>query len=258
MTRAAYYPKADRTTQNFGSKFRGSPIHPNVVTLHTTEGMGWDNYEGGATAPNLTGMPFIKKRNLEWRQHFSLAVSSRSLVNLAGGVETNTLNVVQIELVGTCDPQHRETWGKKKAGVDYIYWPDAPEWALRDLADFLAWMHTEWALNLKAPAKWPAYPTSYANGGKQRMTNRQWQNFYGVCGHMHVPENVHGDPGNIDIKKVLDLAKGNVTPKKPGKTPRADQVHSLATEALGTKQTKKRLEDWKTIQETAARLSTRY
>ncbi|MFD3560872.1 hypothetical protein ACFWVU_14500 [Streptomyces sp. NPDC058686] len=47
------------------------------------------------------------------RQHFPANMSSRALVNRNGGVETNTLNVVQIELVGTC-----------VKGGPGLYWPN--------------------------------------------------------------------------------------------------------------------------------------
>lgn len=254
--RSAYYPAADRVTQDFSSKFSGSPIHPNVVCLHTTEGLGWDSYGGGAIAPNLTANPIIAKKRIAWRQHYSLAESSRALVNLTGGVETNTLNVVQVEMVGTCDPTHRQSWGSKRAGVDYIYWPDAPEWCIEQVGDFLAFMHTEWALNLSAPAKWPAYPTSYGNGGGQRMTANQWNNFYGVCGHMHVPENVHGDPGNIDIAAMLAHAK-QLTTAPLKKTPTADRMYEMADRALASAPPRRKA-IWQTIRDAAARLSTRY
>jgi len=136
---AEFFPPANRTAQWFEDDLGGARMDVKVGCLHTTEGTSWPSYAGGAVAPNLTAKPVMSGRRLQWRQHFRLNTSSRALVNRAGGVETNTLNVVQVELVGTCDPAHREHFGKQLAGVDYVFWPDAPDWALEGLADFMRW-----------------------------------------------------------------------------------------------------------------------
>jgi hypothetical protein len=207
------YPGADQTRRYQGT-YSGNAMETNVVVLHTTEGRSLPDYGGGASAPTLTAVPNIASRKLRWYQHFDIDTSARALVNAAGGVETNTLNVCQVELVGTCDPATRDKWVKAgyRPGVDFIFWPDAPEWALAEVAVFLRWLSTEHRVPLTGPTKWPAYPTSYANGGGQRMTAAQWNAFKGVCGHMHVPENVHGDPGAIDFARLIALAKGTTAP----------------------------------------------
>ncbi|MEV5186176.1 hypothetical protein [Streptomyces werraensis] len=81
-------------------------------------------------------MPDFKAKRLKACQHFDVDRSSRALVNLRGGVETNTCNVSQIELVGTCDPTTHAKW--RKAEYSDIYWPEAPDWALQGVADLLA------------------------------------------------------------------------------------------------------------------------
>ncbi|MFD5792212.1 peptidoglycan-binding protein [Streptomyces diastatochromogenes] len=210
------YPGASRANW-YQDDFGGDPMEVNVVVLHTTEGPALPGYDGGAVAPNLTAVPDLAAKKLKWYQHFDIETSSRALVNLKGGVETNTLNVCQIELVGTCDPKTHAKW--KAVGQAHIYWPDAPDWALQGVARFLAWMHEEHGVPLSGPAAWPAYPASYGKGG-QRMTGAEWTAFKGVCGHMHVPENVHGDPGAIDFARIVKYAKddldvGDDTPEKP-------------------------------------------
>ncbi|MFF7979832.1 peptidoglycan-binding protein [Streptomyces sp. NPDC007901] len=216
------YPGASRANW-YQDDFGGDPMQVNVVVLHTTEGYTLPGYDGGATAPNLTAVPDLAAKKLKWYQHFDIETSSRALVNLKGGVETNTLNVCQVELTGTCDPKTHAKW--QAAGHDHIYWPDAPEWALQGVARFLAWMHEQHGVPLSGPTSWPAYPTSYGTAGGQRMTGAQWSDFKGVCGHMHVPENVHGDPGAIDFARILKDAKADLdvdddtpetkTPTKP-------------------------------------------
>jgi hypothetical protein len=200
--------------------YPGDAMEVNVVVLHTTEGTGIPAYSGGAVAPNLTAQPDIASQKLSWYQHYDFDVSSRALVNLAGGVETNTNNVVQVELIGTCDPKHKTSWGKLKAGVDYIYWPDAPDWALRELAEFLAWAHEKHGVPLSGPAVWKPYPDSYGKDNGVRFSSDHWNDFRGVCGHQHVTENLHGDPGALDFDKLIGFAKElagtpAAAPKKP-------------------------------------------
>src|SRR5207253_1030355 len=132
-------------------------------------------------------VPDLAAEKLHWYQHFDIDVSSRALVNLPGGVETNTLNVCQAELVGTCDPATHAKW--TKAGQQHVFWPEAPGWALRGVARFLAWMHEQHHVPLGGPESWPPYPRSYGSKAGQRMSGRAWDAFKGVCGHMHVPEN---------------------------------------------------------------------
>ena len=204
------YPGAS-TAYWYQDDFGGDVMEVNVVVLHTTEGTSLPDYGGGASAPNLTAVPDFANKRLKWFQHFDIDRSSRALRNLSGGVETNTLNVVQVELVGTCDPTTHAKW--TAAGQAHIYWPKAPDWALRDVADFLAWAHAEHGVPLTGPAAWPAYPSSYG-ATSARFTPAEWNAFKGVCGHMHVPENDHGDPGSIDFTRLLALAKGQTVPEE--------------------------------------------
>ncbi|MDH6517726.1 hypothetical protein M2163_005292 [Streptomyces sp. SAI-135] len=214
------YPGASRANW-YQDDFGGDAMEVNVVVLHTTEGRTLPTYSGGALAPNLTAVPDLAAKRLHWYQHFDIETSSRALANLRGGVETNTLNVCQVELVGTCDPAIHGKW--KTAGKAHIYWPDAPDWALRGVARFLAWMHEEHGVPLAGPGAWPAYPSSYGSKHGQRMSGRKWEAFKGVCGHMHVPENNHGDPGAIDFPRLLKYAKADLdvddgnTPETPTK-----------------------------------------
>ena len=214
------YPGASRANW-YQDDFGGDPMQVNVVVLHTTEGRTLPTYSGGALAPNLTAVPDLTAKKLRWYQHFDIETSSRALANLRGGVETNTLNVCQVELVGTCDPAMHAKW--KTAGKAHIFWPDAPDWALQQVARFLSWMHEEHGVPLSGPSAWPAYPSSYGSRHGQRMSGKKWEAFKGVCGHMHVPENEHGDPGAIDFSRLVKYAKADLdvgdddTPEQPSK-----------------------------------------
>jgi hypothetical protein len=179
-----------------------------VVVLHSTEGNGWPAYAGGSVAPTLT-LWAVAPGDVRWRQHFPVNESARALMNKAGGVQTNTAGAVQVELVGTCDPtSHRNN-------PSWMYWPEAPDWALAAVATFLAWMRAEWGLPLQSTTRpWLAYPSSYGNSAA-RMSFGEWQSFSGVCGHQHVPENDHGDPGNLPIARILSLAVGGASQPIP-------------------------------------------
>lgn len=208
------YARADKTTQWFQDNYPGADMkltpETMVVCLHTTEGLSWPGYGGGATAPNYTGQPPIwRHKKAGWRAHFPDEKSSRALQNKAGGVETNTLNVVQVELIGTCDPKHAKSWnamGKYLAGRDYVYWPNATWYQRRWLARLLADFNVRHGLKLYAPKTFLPYPKSYGDS-PVRLSPAAWRQTVGVVGHQHVPENSHGDPGNIKIDDVLVRAK---------------------------------------------------
>jgi hypothetical protein len=219
------YAKADTRKQWFQDDFPGSTMRLSaenmVVVLHTTEGPTWPGYSGGATAPNYTGQPPLPHLKGAWRAHFPDEKSSRALENRSGGVQTNTQNSVQVELIGTCDPKHKNSWngkGIQRAGVDYVYWPDANDAQLKWLGEFLADMHRRHGLKLIAPFKFNPYPASYGSNQGDRMTFAEWNKFAGICGHQHVPENAHGDPGALKIDKAISFAKLIVSPT-PDPTP---------------------------------------
>lgn len=218
------YAKANRTKQWYQDNFPGSTMNLNkdnmVLVLHTTEGPSWPGYAGGTVAPNYTGMPPVGHTNGSWRAHFPDEKSSRAMENRGGGVQTNTQNSVQVELIGTCDPKNKKSWngkGIQRAGVDYVYWPDANEEQLEWLADFVLDMHKRHGLQLRAPFPFNAYPSSYGNNNGDRMTFAEWNKFAGICGHQHVPENSHGDPGDLDVDRVIKMVKDKLKPSEPVK-----------------------------------------
>jgi hypothetical protein len=205
MTRATMYPPADRTSQWFANAYPGSimALTAPVFVLHTTEGGNtWPGYGGGAVAPTITALPDYTNQKLLFRQHFPLNMSARALRNLSGGVQTNTAGAIQIELCGTCVP-----------GGPGMYWPEAPDWALRSLAEFVNFLRAEWGLPTTLPPRgFKAYP---AGGDTQRLSFAEWVNFSGICGHQHVPENDHSDPGLFPIQRLLNFVNGETPPPPP-------------------------------------------
>jgi hypothetical protein len=188
-------------------------MESNVGVLHTTEGTALPSYDSGASAPNFTAVPDFANKRLKWFQHFDFDVSSRALLNLAGGVETNTLNAVQVELVGTCDPETHKRWNDEKR--QHVYWPIAPDWALLELAKFVRWAADNHGVKLASTVTWKAHPGSYGKSNGVRLTGAQWLAYYGWLGHQHVPENLHGDPGALPMAKVLAYAKDKTWLNEP-------------------------------------------
>lgn len=198
-------PGATTGSSWYQDSYPGDRMEVNVGVIHTTEGTSLPTYGGGASAPNVTGVPDFANQKIKWYQHFDVDCSSRALVNQSGGVQTNTLNAFQVELVGTCDPATHKKW--TDAGVKHIFWPEAPDWALVEVAWLVKWLYDNHGMQIRSTVIWKAYPASYG-ASAVRLTGSQWTSYYGWLGHQHVPENVHGDPGNINWKRIEELAKG--------------------------------------------------
>lgn len=196
----------------YGDNYAGTPFEANVGVVHTTEGTTLPSYGGGASAPNITGVPDFAAQKLKWYQHYDVDRSARALLNKAGGVETNQANAFQVELVGTCDPATRDKWLRE--GREFIFWPDAPDWALKEVAKLVRWLSDNHKIQIKSTVTWKAYPASYGNSSV-RLTGAQWNAYYGWLGHQHVPENDHGDPGNIDFDRVIQFALSFGEPTTP-------------------------------------------
>lgn len=201
------YPGAS-TAHWYQDKYSSDVMETNVVVWHSTEGTSLPDYSGGSIAPNLTAVPDFKAQKLVWYQHFDFDRSSRALVNLTGGVETNTLNVVQVEITGTCDPKTHAKWGS----TPHLYMAALPDWAVRDLAAFAKWAHDTNSVPLTSAVSWKAYDASYGITNGVRMSGAAWDLFKGHCGHQHVPENDHGDPGLFPMAAILARAGTNTVP----------------------------------------------
>jgi hypothetical protein len=216
------YPGAS-TAYWYQTRYGGDSMESNVIVWHSTEGTSLPTYDGGSMAPNFTAVPNFTAKRLDWFQHFDFDVSSRALVH-SGAVATNTLNVCQAEIVGTCDPATHLKWAQ--AGYQHLYMPELPDWAIRDLGAFTKWAHDNHGVPLSSGLAFKAYPASYGTSNGVRMTNSQWLNFEGHCGHQHVPSgNVHGDPGAFPMAVILTAAKGGTTTPPEDDMQLSDQIN---------------------------------
>ncbi|MGE5723109.1 MAG: N-acetylmuramoyl-L-alanine amidase [Sphingomonadales bacterium] len=147
---------------------------PYRIVHHTTEGVSaqgaLDAFRKNRSDPHFT----VDQQTIY--QHIDTGLAARALRNLAGGVETNRLSAVQIEVVGTAaKPKPRAT--------------------LENVARLCRWLEHTHAI----PNEWPSGPPKPAINGKDPGGhNRNAQNWVrrgGHYGHSHVPENIHWDPG---------------------------------------------------------------
>lgn len=171
-----------------------------VGVFHTTEGGSLPDYEGGKNAPHLTLVPDVNNRDFAVVQHYPFNRSARSLVHAEGEPDTNRKNALQIEIVGTCNP------GFHAAHPHLLFVPSMPLWAVDELAKIVAWFHVQWYLPMTSTVEWIPYPRSYGSRNGVRLSLAEWSHYRGWLGHEHVPENLHGDPGSLDIHAVLEAA----------------------------------------------------
>jgi len=173
-----FFPGADLSllaSIDGGSILGGKP----KCLWHDTETTPVPSYSDGFF-PNMTifeGKPF---------QHIPADRAARALKNRSGGVQTNRWNVFQIEVCGFANK------------VSFVS-------VMRDVAD--------WLLEVRGTPKtctvqFKQFPASGGEGNGVRLSADAWKVYTGHLGHMHAPENDHGDPGSpfpID----LILAEGD-------------------------------------------------
>ena len=172
-----------------GGTYVGLPYR---VVVHTTETGGLPGYGDGWSAPHLTYLPVIRK----WVQHTDLKTAARGLRNPAGGVQTNRANSIQIEVVCYSNKSLADEHSAR------LWVGDLTESHYADLKAFVDWAGTEFDVKPVWPGR-QAFSYTEANAVGFRMTNNEWDDFTGVCGHQHVPENTHWDPGAFDWTQLL-------------------------------------------------------
>lgn len=158
-----------------------TPAAPKIV-WHTTEGSSLPVYSG--SAPHFT---FNPETGSLW-QHIPINRAAKSLEHPPGTVETNHANCVQVELIGFAK--------------DTGHWSDA---AYARIAKLARWIETNHDVPSRCTVTFSNTPT--------RLTPAAWLAYAGHCGHQHVPNNRHWDPGAFRIELVLKSE--SVSLKKP-------------------------------------------
>jgi muramidase (phage lysozyme) len=186
----------DKGAQNAGAFVDGAP--PRGV-LHTTEGSSYagardaflqNNSWPHFTITNESGTPRVY-------QHLPVNIAARSLEHRPGSVETNHQGTIQIEIVG---------FAKGAPSFSKTY--------LNGIAKLMRWIETNCGVRKTCGV------TFVPPGQEQRLLDRVWLQYAGWCGHQHIPNNSHEDPGAIDIAYLLSAS---VAPR--------DASHQSATTA---------------------------
>jgi hypothetical protein len=114
-------------------------------------------------------------------------------------VETNRRSAIQIEIAWIAAEIDKLPFAMIQKLWDWMRWvevqTDVKQWISRD---FLG----QEARGYDSPS---------------RMTDDEWNAFNGWCGHQHVPENFHWDPGKLDINALTRVTR-------PG-TPRCERAN---------------------------------
>ena len=169
--------------------------------LHTTEGPSYASARGAyldGGVPHFTIAPNFRKNRGEIFQHFPLSSRATALRDNDSTLKENRAHVIQIEIVGTCDGSKRDTF------PDGLFLTDWPTWYLTAIGRLMRWLEEHRGIAPVSTVEWKSFANgSFGKANGVRMTNSQYVAYSGWLGHEHVPENDHGDPGDIDIIKLL-------------------------------------------------------
>jgi hypothetical protein len=187
-------PRYPRATWKGDGKSGGTYTSgPFKVVFHTTETSGLPSYKAGMNAPHLTYNP----KTRIWVQHTDLTTAARALRNEAGGVQTNRDSAIQVEIICYSAKNIAERYTTR------MWVGDLPSTAYADLNAFAAWINEEFGVPLRYPNK-RALSYTEANKPGFRMSATEWDAYAGFCGHQHVPENTHWDPGAFDWTRMFE------------------------------------------------------
>lgn len=164
---------------------------------HSTEGPTLDGAIAALRAKRAWSTLTWEPTTGRIAQHLPASASARSVQNLSGGVETNRYGIViQIEVVAFA--AHPFT--------------DGPLIGLDRIVGFLRTNGVPDVWPMGAPLAYgpdprrPGItPAAYGMGNGTRDVNT-WLTQGGHYAHSQVPENDHGDPGAIDIGKIVQGA----------------------------------------------------
>lgn len=173
-----------------------------VIVTHSTEGATASSAIATLRRNGSESHDVLDIRN---RQVYSLLpydTPARSLRNLEGGVQTNRRGkVIQVELVGFAS---RSSWEKAGSPARALILPEMSNDDLAFLAHYLRYVCAVTGTPYEFPCRFAPYPESYG-ATPYRLSPEEWLEVTGIIGHMHVPENTHGDPGAINTTQLLKV-----------------------------------------------------
>lgn len=194
---------------------------PAIICAHSTEGVGWDGYQGGMVAPHVT----LRPSTGEARQHIPLTRAARALEHPAGTPQTNRAGVIQIEIIGTSD--------RRLVAPGRVYLGDLDDQGCAHLARLFDLIHDATGIPLVSSVTWVDYPRSYGVHASQRLSRAAFAAYRGVLAHQHVPDNAHGDvPLPIDRIIAMTKTASEEDDMTPAEKKQLDQAAATANAAL--------------------------
>jgi len=151
------------------------------LVLHTLEYTRWPNPDGTWACPHLTYDPWTK----QLRQHVPF---DRAAYSLRDNTDEDDKYTYQVEM-----------WGKAAEVPGYN---DA--W-YEGVANLISWFVDNLGLEPTFRSVWLGAGSGAASSTSPvRMTQQEWDEFSGVCGHQHFGRGVdtHWDPGALDVRRV--------------------------------------------------------
>lgn len=184
------YPEAEWHPLGGATTYTGGP---KKLVIHTTEGYSLEAAESAYKAKGVTPQFTVCFVTRRWAQHIDTDSGGSAMRNESGGVQTNRDGAVQVEIVGFA-----------------AYTQDISDDDLRWLGGIIRLICEREGIDVHRHPKFVGTEagTIATNTAPQRMSYADWDNFNGVCGHQHVPENHHWDPGRFPYERMLALTEG--------------------------------------------------
>ena len=173
--------------------------------LHTTEGTSYAGARQAYTdggVPHFTVAPNFRKKRGEIFQHFPLSSRATALRDENAALKENRAHAIQIEIVGTCDERNRGPF------PDGLFIKDWPDWYATAVGRLMRWLEEHRGIASASTVEWKSFDKGSAAGSfgaknGVRLSNAEYVAYSGWLGHLHVPENAHGDPGDINLAALL-------------------------------------------------------
>jgi hypothetical protein len=184
-----WHPRAIRAeADRAGSSMIGVPTK---LVLHTIEGPATARYS--YDPGSFFGNPYWPHATIDSagiHQHLPIDQSAFALYHAPGGADTNRAAAIQCEIMGQA-----------------AHIADLPEATWHHLADWLSWCATQTG----CPIVFADFrgDGSYGESAAQRFSDEEWLAFSGICGHQHVPQNDHWDPGALPVERLAALMGTN-------------------------------------------------
>lgn len=188
---------------------------PRKLVLHTTEGAlegALAAYANKRVVPHFTWDRASRRR----LQHVDTDRSVSALANDSGGVQTNRDGAIQVEITGFAADSHN--------------WSDSDlRWIAEGIKEVCEVEGIDWR-NFRTFVGEEA-GTIAREDAPQRMSFAEWDAFDGVCGHQHVPENHHWDPGRLNYPRILGYIEEN-DDMTPDQAKRLERIERLVEELV--------------------------